>query len=78
MPTFTVQLPGVIPVWCPVLIAQLTKCFDGISEQINDLGDKFNDFGRKFDSMQVAVKSEFKDIRNIATDTDTDTDISLF
>ena len=51
-----------------MLIAQLTKCFDGISEQINDLGDKFNDLGRKFDSMQVAVKSELKDIRNIATE----------
>ena len=43
--------PGDIPEQCPEPIAQLTRVFDGISEQINDLG-------KEFDVMRVAVTAE--------------------
>ena len=48
--------------------SQLAKCFDGISEQMDDLGGKLEALRAAMKHEVVAVKSEIIEERKIACD----------
>ena len=72
MPTFDVTLPAEAPEWASLMVnqfaSQLAKCFDGISEQMDDLGGKIEALRAAVKHEIVAVKSEIIEVRKIACD----------
>ena len=65
MPLFTINIPGEAPEWISEFNSQLSKCFESISMQMDNLDSKLSG---KFDALRAAVKSELSDIKNIAND----------
>ena len=72
MPTFDFTLPAEAPECASLMVnqfaSQLAKCFDGISEQMDDLGDKIEALRAAVKHEIVAVKSEIIEVRKIACD----------
>ena len=70
MPTFDVTLPAEAPAWASLMVNQLAnqlaKCFDGISEQMDNLGDKLEALRAAVKFEITEVKSEITEVKKIA------------
>ena len=68
MSSFAINIQGEAPEWISKFNSQLSKCFESISMQMDDLDSKLSG---KLDALRAAVKSELSDIKKIATDAHT-------
>ena len=63
MPTFLVPHSEDVPAWFPDFLAQLTNCFEGVSDQMDQLESRLN--GR-FDELRTAFRSELTEVKKVA------------
>ena len=63
MPTFLVPHSEDVPAWFPDFLAQLTNCFEGVSDQMDQLESRLN--GR-FDELRAAFRSELTEVKKVA------------
>ena len=63
MPTFIVPHSEDVPTWFTDILAQLTNCFVGVSDQMEQLESRLND---KFDELRTAFRSELTEVKKVA------------